>query len=55
MELTRRAFLPVCRAPEKDVDWIDSSVEGIYRFLAHLPFATRNLPIVEVGATARRT
>jgi leucyl-tRNA synthetase len=32
--------------PERDVDWIDAGVEGIYRFLGRIyRFVTRNLPV----------
>jgi len=31
--------------PERDVDWIDAGVEGVYRFVGRVyRFATRNLP-----------
>jgi leucyl-tRNA synthetase len=34
--------------PERDVDWIDAGVEGIYRFLGRIyRFVTRNLPVSE--------
>ncbi|MGA2712605.1 MAG: leucine--tRNA ligase [Bryobacteraceae bacterium] len=47
---TARLFALFAAPPEKDVDWIDSSVEGIYRFLGRVyRFATRNLPVVEPG------
>ncbi len=45
--------------PERDVDWIDAGVEGIYRFLGRVyRFATRNLPVAEGkgdGAPTRRS
>ena len=46
---TARLFALFAAPPEKDVDWIDAGVEGIYRFLSRVyRFATRNLPISEV-------
>ncbi|HXJ39225.1 MAG TPA: leucine--tRNA ligase, partial [Bryobacteraceae bacterium] len=44
---TARLFALFAAPPEKDVDWIDAGVEGIYRFLSRVyRFATRN-----IGAT----
>jgi leucyl-tRNA synthetase len=46
---TARLFVLFAAPPEKDVDWIDAGVEGIYRFLGRIyRFATRNLPVTEV-------
>ena len=43
---TARMFALFAAPPERDVDWIDAGVEGIYRFLGRIyRFATRNLPI----------
>jgi leucyl-tRNA synthetase len=43
-----RLFALFAAPPERDVDWIDAGVEGIYRFLGRVyRFATRNLPIAE--------
>jgi leucyl-tRNA synthetase len=45
---TARLFALFAAPPEKDVDWIDAGVEGIYRFLGRIyRFATRNLPASE--------
>ena len=45
---TARLFALFAAPPEKDVDWIDAGVEGIYRFLGRIyRFATRNLPVSE--------
>jgi leucyl-tRNA synthetase len=42
---TARLFALFAAPPERDVDWIDAGVEGIYRFLGRIyRFATRNLP-----------
>ena len=42
---TARMFALFAAPPERDVDWIDAGVEGIYRFLSRVyRFATRNLP-----------
>jgi leucyl-tRNA synthetase len=42
---TARLFALFAAPPEKDVDWIDAGVEGIYRFLGRVyRFGTRNLP-----------
>ncbi len=47
---TARMFALFAAPPEKDVDWIDAGVEGIYRFLGRVyRFATRNLPVAEIG------
>ena len=47
---TARMFALFAAPPEKDVDWIDAGVEGIYRFLGRVyRFATRNLPVAEPG------
>ncbi|MDP9053576.1 MAG: leucine--tRNA ligase [Acidobacteriota bacterium] len=43
---TARLFALFAAPPERDVDWIDAGVEGIYRFLGRIyRFATRNLPV----------
>jgi len=45
---TARLFALFAAPPERDVDWIDAGVEGIYRFLGRIyRFATRNLPAFE--------
>jgi leucyl-tRNA synthetase len=45
---TARLFALFAAPPERDVDWIDAGVEGIYRFLGRIyRFATRNLPLSE--------
>jgi leucyl-tRNA synthetase len=45
---TARMFALFAAPPERDVDWIDAGVEGIYRFLGRIyRFATRNLPVTE--------
>ena len=42
---TARMFALFAAPPERDVDWTDAGVEGIYRFLGRIyRFATRNLP-----------
>jgi len=42
---TARLFALFAAPPERDVDWIDAGVEGVYRFLGRVyRFATRNLP-----------
>jgi leucyl-tRNA synthetase len=44
---TARLFTLFAAPPEKDVDWIDTCVEGISRFLARIyRYATRNIPCV---------
>ena len=41
---TARLFALFAAPPEKDMDWTDAGVEGIYRFLARVyRFATRNI------------
>ena len=41
---TARMFALFAAPPEKDVDWRDEGVEGIYRFLGRVyRFATRNI------------
>jgi leucyl-tRNA synthetase len=46
---TARMFALFAAPPERDVDWIDAGVEGVYRFLGRVyRFATRNLPASEV-------
>jgi leucyl-tRNA synthetase len=43
-----RLFALFAAPPERDVDWIDAGVEGVYRFLGRVyRFATRNLPAGE--------
>ena len=45
---TARMFALFAAPPERDVDWIDAGVEGIYRFLGRIyRFATRNLPVAQ--------
>ncbi len=45
---TARMFALFAAPPERDVDWIDAGVEGVYRFLGRIyRFATRNLPVPE--------
>jgi leucyl-tRNA synthetase len=45
---TARMFALFAAPPERDVDWIDAGVDGIYRFLGRIyRFATRNLPVSE--------
>jgi leucyl-tRNA synthetase len=45
---TARLFALFAAPPEKDVDWIDAGVEGVYRFLGRIyRFATRNLSDVK--------
>ncbi|HWE52718.1 MAG TPA: leucine--tRNA ligase [Bryobacteraceae bacterium] len=52
---TARMFALFAAPPERDVDWIDAGVEGIYRFLSRVyRFATRNLPAWEVKADGVR-
>jgi leucyl-tRNA synthetase len=47
---TARLFALFAAPPERDVDWIDAGVEGIYRFLGRVyRFATRHLPATEGG------
>jgi len=44
---TTRMYVLFAAPPEKDLEWSDASVEGIYRFVARVNrFATRNLPRV---------
>ncbi len=41
---TARMFALFAAPPERDVDWIDAGVEGVYRFLGRVyRFATRNV------------
>jgi leucyl-tRNA synthetase len=41
---TARLFALFAAPPERDVDWIDAGVEGVYRFLGRVyRFATRNI------------
>jgi leucyl-tRNA synthetase len=43
---TARLFALFAAPPEKDVDWIDAGVEGVYRFLGRVyRFATRNIGV----------
>jgi leucyl-tRNA synthetase len=45
---TARIFVLFAAPPERDVDWNEAGVEGIYRFLGRIyRFATRNLPVAE--------
>jgi leucyl-tRNA synthetase len=47
---TARMFALFAAPPERDVDWRDAGVEGIYRFLGRVyRFATRNLPAPETA------
>jgi leucyl-tRNA synthetase len=47
---TARLFALFAAPPERDVDWIDAGVEGIYRFLGRVyRIATRNLPAPETA------
>ncbi|MDQ6678924.1 MAG: leucine--tRNA ligase [Acidobacteriota bacterium] len=47
---TARLFALFAAPPEKDVDWIDTGIEGIARFLGRVyRFATRNLPVEQPG------
>jgi leucyl-tRNA synthetase len=42
---TARLFALFAAPPEKDVDWIDTGIEGISRFLGRIyRYATRNIP-----------
>ena len=42
---TARLFALFAAPPERDVDWIDAGVEGVYRFLGRVyRFVTRNIP-----------
>jgi leucyl-tRNA synthetase len=42
---TARMFALFAAPPEKDMDWTDAGVEGLYRFLGRVyRFVTRNLP-----------
>jgi leucyl-tRNA synthetase len=46
---TARLFALFAAPPERDVDWIDAGVEGVYRFMGRVyRFATRNLPVSEL-------
>ena len=48
-----RLFALFAAPPEKDVDWIDSGIEGIVRFLGRVfRFATRNIPAQATDGTA---
>jgi len=47
---TARLFALFAAPPEKDVDWIDTGIEGVQRFLGRVyRFATRNLPMDQPG------
>ena len=47
---TARLFALFAAPPEKDVDWIDTGIEGIARFLGRVyRFATRNIPARAAG------
>jgi leucyl-tRNA synthetase len=53
---TARLFALFAAPPERDVDWIDAGVEGVYRFLGRVyRFATRNIGAAggDGGADAR--
>jgi leucyl-tRNA synthetase len=46
---TARMFALFAAPPEKDMDWTDAGVEGLYRFLGRVyRFITRNLPNSDV-------
>jgi leucyl-tRNA synthetase len=46
---TARMFALFAAPPEKDMDWTDAGVEGLYRFLGRVyRFITRNLPNTDV-------
>ena len=46
---TARMFALFAAPPEKDMDWTDAGVEGLYRFLGRVyRFITRNLPSTDV-------
>jgi leucyl-tRNA synthetase len=48
---TARLFALFAAPPEKDVDWIDTGIEGISRFLGRIyRFATRNIPAQGAGS-----
>ena len=50
---TARMFVLFAAPPERDVDWREEGVEGIYRFLGRVyRFATRNVGAARAG---RRT
>jgi leucyl-tRNA synthetase len=45
-----RMFVLFAAPPEKEVDWTDAGIEGIYRFIGRVyRFATRNLPPEKPG------
>jgi leucyl-tRNA synthetase len=45
-----RLFVLFAAPPEREVDWTDAGIEGIYRFLGRIyRFATRNLPPEKQG------
>lgn len=53
---TARMFALFAAPPEKDVDWNDAGVDGIYRFLGRIyRFATRNVPAPATGDGAADT
>ncbi len=48
-----RLFALFAAPPEKDVDWIDTGIEGVARFLGRIyRYATRNIPSARVDGTA---
>jgi len=48
---TSRMFVLFAAPPEKDVDWTDEGVEGIYRFLSRVyRFVTRNAGVERGGS-----
>jgi leucyl-tRNA synthetase len=50
---TARMFVLFAAPPERDVDWIDAGVEGVYRFLGRVyRFATRNTGAAAGDGTA---
>jgi leucyl-tRNA synthetase len=50
---TARLFALFAAPPEKDVDWIDTGIEGISRFLGRIyRYATRNIPAAGGDGTA---
>jgi leucyl-tRNA synthetase len=45
---TSRLFVLFAAPPERDVDWNEAGVDGIYRFLGRIyRFVTRNLPVAQ--------
>ena len=53
---TARMFVLFAAPPEKDVDWRQEGVEGIYRFLGRVyRFATRNIEKAQRGRRSHRS